>query len=238
MAGTLGNDPCGGTTQYGKACRREAIPTLGYCAFHIPEELIGEAEALGYVRCDQPVRDRDNPNFGQRCRNLAVTAGRCQYHQAPKHVPDDDRDKEPEVTKPAAIIPLRSVHAQKEPPVDLSAVQNPLQALLELTAEAHAYKEELRRRVVALNENEWRYENIAGEQIRGDIILYERALDRTARMLLMIAKLGIEERLARVSERQATLIEQVIIQALDESGADIAAQDRARALIARKLRSA
>lgn len=119
-----------------------------------------------------------------------------------------------------------------------SAVANPLLTLLEVADEALLWKDELKRRVVLLQEDQWRYPSAAGEQIRGDIVLYERSIERLARILVMIAKLGIEERLTRVTEQQARLVERAVTAALADIGLEVSKQDEAREAVARHLRLA
>jgi F0F1-type ATP synthase membrane subunit b/b' len=66
----------------------------------------------------------------------------------------------------------------------------------------------------------WRYQAGAGEQIRAEVALYERALDRTARLLADMARLNLDERLERLTEAQGQQIVAVVRFALLELGAD------------------
>jgi len=133
--------------------------------------------------------------------------------------------------------------ARVRPPMGESAgrdsrISNPLQTLLEVAEEALLWKDEMKRRVIALQADEWRYEAQGmGEQVRAEITLYERAIERLARMLVMIAKLGIEERLARVSERQVLLIERAVALAIEETSLPPAQQDTLREAVARHLKA-
>jgi hypothetical protein len=222
---------CNGITTAGERCRAKEVPGFGFCVMHLPDELCDEAAEHGYVRCKATVRDEASERHGLRCRQEAVNnTGLCPYHQ-PK-----DKWLVP-VTREQRRAVARIHTVAEAAGVDTTRVANPLQALLELADEALRFKEECARRVVALEQNEWRYEHIAGEQIRGDIVLYERAMDRAMKMLLAVSRLGIEERLARVTERQAVLVEQAIVRALEESGADVKTQDKAREIVAEHLRS-
>jgi hypothetical protein len=87
-------------------------------------------------------------------------------------------------------------------------VANPLLALQQLAGEILALKDALRGMVEQLKSV--RYGAEGGEQIRGEVILYERALDRCTRILVDIARLGIDERLARISEQQGELVAHAI----------------------------
>jgi hypothetical protein len=83
-------------------------------------------------------------------------------------------------------------------------VSNPLQALRELAGEVLALKDALRGMVEHLGS--LRYDGQAGEQVRGEMQLYERALDRAAKVLVDIGRLNIDERLVRISEEQGKLV--------------------------------
>ena len=62
-----------------------------------------------------------------------------------------------------------------------------------------------------------RYEdNKGGEQLRSEIAVYERALDRVGRMCAELIRLDIEARLVRVAEVQAAAIVSVIREVCDQ----------------------
>lgn len=216
----------------GQPCPRSSLPTFEYCLGHLPDHDCERAQKMGYRRCKHLVGNKDSPRRGERC-SLSPLPGSdfCAYHQ------DEAKWLVPQSNAQRNVV-ARIYRAAADESIDVETVTNPLQALLELAAETLAFKEELKRRVVALDENEWRYEHVAGEQIRGDIILYERAIDRTERILTRLAKLGIEDRLAKVTERQAHLVEQAIVRAFEEVGLPLDVQDQAREAVGRHLRAA
>lgn len=127
----------------------------------------------------------------------------------------------------------RSVLAE----LGVSAVEDPLAALLKLAGQVLAWQEATARLVNGL-EDEVRYEGVSGaEQLRAEVALYERAMDRAVAVLAAIARLNIEERLARVTERQADAVIEAIDAALAAAG--VTGQDaaRARQAAARHLRA-
>jgi hypothetical protein len=89
---------------------------------------------------------------------------------------------------------------------------NPIEALLELAAEAVAVKEFFRVRVAALEE--LRYQGGPFEQTRAELLLYERGLDRAQKFLLDLAKLNLDERQAKLEESQVAMIGDAIIAGL------------------------
>lgn len=92
-------------------------------------------------------------------------------------------------------------------------VDNPLSALAELAGHVTAWMTFCGERVAALEQ--LAYSGIAGEQIKGEIVLWERALDRCNTVLGTYARLNIDERLATISERQAEIVLAAIDAALD-----------------------
>lgn len=95
-------------------------------------------------------------------------------------------------------------------------VENPLEALRLLAGEVLQVKEFLGRRVEVLEE--LRYRGVGGEQLRGELSAYERALDRSVRVLSEIARLNIDERLVQIDRTLAALVEQLIQSTLQVVG--------------------
>ncbi len=48
-----------------------------------------------------------------------------------------------------------------------------------------------------------RYSTEGGEHIRGEVVLFERAVESCRKILVDVARLDIDERLARIGQRQA-----------------------------------
>jgi hypothetical protein len=215
----------------GESCKSRVLPGFDYCLPHLPEDQCDAAWELGWRRCKGRINNKESLRYGQRCGKRALDdADFCGFHMKGMTPLDDGRKGQ---------MTLYRIHqASKAEGIDTTVVANPLQSLLEVAAEAMALKDELKRQVLELETNAWRYEGVAGEQIRGEIILYERALDRIARLLVTITRLGIEERLARVEERQARLIEAAVAGALADTGLPAVTQDLAREAVSRRLRAA
>lgn len=118
---------------------------------------------------------------------------------------------------------------------DAAPVTNPLEALQSLAGRALALEEVIGEKVNELRSLRYETEG-GGEQIRGEIQVLERAMDRAGRLLVDIAKLGIEDRLAGVREATARMLEEALAMALQKSGADVAGQAAAREEFRRRLR--
>lgn len=122
--------------------------------------------------------------------------------------------------------------------LDVSPVENPLDALKRLAGQAVAWQEALAVCVNRLGDR-FRYEGVAGgEQLRSEMALYERAMDRCGQILGLIAKLNIDERLAVISEKQAEVVITAIDAALAHAGVHGTAAAEAKRVAATRLRSA
>lgn len=95
-------------------------------------------------------------------------------------------------------------------------VKDPLTALLQVAGEIASMKDFVGGRVAELRAEEWRYEGLAAEQLRAEVSLYERALDRTAKVLVDISKLNLEERQVKIAEAQAALLAVCLKRILDQ----------------------
>jgi hypothetical protein len=87
-------------------------------------------------------------------------------------------------------------------------------------SETLALNDYLRGKVDALWAEEWWYKGAGQEQLRSGIVLYERSLDRCAKVLTDMTRLNLEDRLVIVTERQAEVVVSVIRSTLAEFGTD------------------
>ena len=101
--------------------------------------------------------------------------------------------------------------------LDVAPVQNPLEALRQLAGEVTWWKNALAGRVNDLTSIRYESET-GGEQLRSEIALFERAMDRCATVLGTIARLNIDERLAAISEQQIEAFLGAIEAALNAAG--------------------
>lgn len=115
-------------------------------------------------------------------------------------------------------------------------VADPLSALGELAGEIVAVKDYFREQVDRLEQ--LRYQGAGGEQLRAEVALYERALDRSVTALTAMARLNIDERLARITLAQRSLLVGAVEAGLAAAGLSEAKLVEVRAVIARQLRAA
>lgn len=121
--------------------------------------------------------------------------------------------------------------------LDVAPVDDPLTALMQLAGQVLAWQEATATLVNRLGD-EVRYEGMAGgEQLRAEVQLYERSMDRAEKVLSSIGRLNIEERLAQISEAQAERVIAAIDAALTAAGLSGDQASKARQVAARHLRA-
>jgi hypothetical protein len=101
---------------------------------------------------------------------------------------------------------------------DAGPVEDPLLALQKLAGRALAVEETIGRIVNDLTSIRYGSEH-GGEQLRAEVAVLERAMDRVGRLLVDMAKLNIdervEERLKRITEWQAVQLGEVVRRVLE-----------------------
>lgn len=97
-------------------------------------------------------------------------------------------------------------------------VTNPLEDLLALGGKAKAWMELLETHVAELER--LRYSSEGGEHIRGEVVLFERAMEACRKVLVDVARLDIDARLASITETQIGLAMQLLDAVLRRRGID------------------
>jgi len=87
-------------------------------------------------------------------------------------------------------------------PADL----NPVDELLKVAGKIVAFQEAIEGMLAELPEGEWRRDHRAGEQLHALVSLFERSLDRCAKVLVDVNKLNLEEQRVRIMDREAMVI--------------------------------
>lgn len=144
---------------------------------------------------------------GERCQKFAVDGATvCRYHGG--NAKQVRRKAEQRVVD-------REVRATFGRLADHSTpVADPLTALGELAGHVTAWMDFLSQQVSELTE--LRFQDLKGsEQIDGRVQLFRQALVDCNQVLGTYARLGIDDRLARISERQAEVVMKAIDSALE-----------------------
>lgn len=209
----------------GRQCTKREVLGLEYCVRHMPDDLLEEAEELtGWKRCRHDFGGPDACHFAAGkgtdpllCKNHGANRGSVQAERAATRVVEGQiADR---------LVVILAEYGEKMLAPD--PIGNPLIELLELAAEIKVFKEAMRQ-VTAYLYSRQRIRSAhdkVGEQLRAEIILYERAQERLAKILVDITKLGIENRLAAIEERQMAVIEQAMTLAIQRAGGDLPMQD-------------
>lgn len=163
---------------------------------------------------------------GGRCAGRPVTgAARCRMHGG----------SSPQARRAAQLRVAESQVQAVMAELEIAPCDDPLRALSLLAGEVLVWRDVLRDRVRELSSLA-SADAFQVERARAIVELYERALDRCGKVLGLIARLNLDERMVKLSEAQGALIAEVISGALTDLGLDQAQQDQGRALAAGRLR--
>lgn len=121
--------------------------------------------------------------------------------------------------------------------LDVEPVEDPFTELSKLAGQVVAWKNALADKVNELTALRYEATGAGTEQLRAEVALFERALDRCAAVLGLIAKLDIDTRLARISEMQADAVVRAVDAAISAAGVTGPAAAAARQAVARELRA-
>ena len=205
---------CSSVAWHGEQCKNRSRAGQTTCAWHDP----GYADKMRDSRVDPAPDDPTKWNFrcrGQvsqpdgvqrQCNQNAVRGLEfCRHHggshPAARQVGErvmEDRIRQHRLKQMAEKYGLA-----------VGEEVNPLEELQGLIRECTALKDFLFEKVTELDEITYT-DRIGVENVRQVMAMYERALERTGRILVDTGKLDIDNRLAKVTERQADLVATVL----------------------------
>lgn len=163
---------------------------------------------------------------GGPCKRAPLVGGsRCRLHGGAS----------PQARRAAQVRVVEAKAARMVPSYE--PLSDPVTALLQLAAEVVGFKDWLGGRLAELRDDQWvSRTKLGAEQISAWTAAYERALDRTGRLLVDIGRLNLEERQVQISQRTGEMLAQAVMAALVTCGLS----DRLdlRAAIADELRQA
>lgn len=121
--------------------------------------------------------------------------------------------------------------------LDVAPVADPLTELAKLAGQVIAWRDVLAEQVNQLTSI--RYEAAAGgEQLRSEVALFERAMDRCIMVLGTIGRLKIDERLIRIEQQRVDLVADALHGTLQDIGLDPDMRAQAVTGLVRRLRLA
>ena len=153
--------------------------------------------------------------------------GRCKLHGG----------KAPQVSR-AAEIEIAEFHiARKLAELNVPPVADALTELAKLAGQVIAWRDAIAEKVNQLTT--LGYENDkTGEQLRTDVALFERAMDRCINVLGTMARLKIDDRLVTIEQQRVDLVADALAATLTDLGLDPDARQAATDGLVRRLRLA
>lgn len=169
---------------------------------------------------------------GQRCRRWAAPGQDCCVNHG-ANSPGARAKAERRLAAAQALADAEAVLAHE----GITPITNPLEELGRVAAEVLALKDALASRVNALRYGLGTENSLGTEQLRVEVELYERALDRSGKFLDMLVRNGFEEKRVRVAEHQAQLLAAVVTRVLAAAQLTPEQDTAARAAAAREFQA-
>lgn len=118
----------------------------------------------------------------------------------------------------------------------IDAIQDPLGELSRLASGSKKLMEALGARVNSLDQLE-HFDAKNSPAIKAEVLMYERALDRTARLLESLVKAGYAERQIQIQESEAMIVAGVIKRTIAALGLTPEQQQHAQVVLAEEFRA-
>jgi len=148
---------------------------------------------------------------GERCRQWAIKGGKvCPAHGG----------RAPQVAAAARRRVIEQAAAAELARLDVTPLDDPLSELALLAAQIVAWKNMMAEKVNQLSSLRYEGEG-SGEQLRAEVALWERALDRCEHVLTAMARLNIDERLTVLAEHHVEMVIWLVSSTLARFGLDI-----------------
>lgn len=182
---------------------------------------------------DHPRRCRATNRAGERCRRICPEGFQvCRFHGGAS--PQVKRKAKERLADKQAQLDAANLLARLGSPEPLG---HPVEELLALGAEVRAWQAVVRHRVADLSEVS-RGDAMARLRESATIALYERSLDRSAKLLADLARLDLDIRLVRLREAEGQLVARIVTSALNQADVPAAWQLRIKGALASELRAA
>jgi hypothetical protein len=185
----------------GQRCIKWSVRGLDVCPSHSDKRPIPSHAPPEERRCQSKAQDKD----GHRTRPCQLWAMKgltvCWRHGGANkttRAAGERRVAEDKIEKKARKLADL---------FDVEPVDNPLDALAQHVGEEIQFKDILGSLVKEIRVEDIRFTDARGaEQLRSEIVVFERALGRVGDRLVAYAKLGIDERLVKIEEGKAAMV--------------------------------
>ena len=167
---------------------------------------------------------------GKRCNSWAIEGGTvCYMHGGASPIVKAAAQQRVHAQRIAASAQATLAHE------GISPVEDPLEELGRLASASNALMQALGARVNALSDLE-HFDAKNSPAIKAEVQMYERAMDRTHRLLDSLVKHGYTEREIKIQETQVMLVSGVIKRVLSALGLSAEQQKNAQVLLATEFR--
>lgn len=126
--------------------------------------------------------------------------------------------------------------AEKTRIPDKDAQTTALEKMLEALERVLEFEAFTGKQVAKIDPSDWRFLDRTGsEQLRSEVSLYERAMERTARVLKDISKMALQEKIVSLGKAQTELMVRLMMATVNDMGLDARQIDTMRRILLEKL---
>lgn len=112
-----------------------------------------------------------------------------------------------------------------------------LEKMDKILTEVIEWTDEARANLYELDKDDWRFTDRNNvEQLRSEVLVYERAMDRAARTTKDVSKMALQEKIVSLGRAQTELIIRIMMAVIEELGLDAKQFDHARAVLLQKFK--
>lgn len=113
-----------------------------------------------------------------------------------------------------------------------------LERMMEALDRVLDWEEDAKRRLDEVPDDQRRFTDRKGsEQTRSEVVIYERAIDRTAKVLESASKMALKEKMVSLGKAQTELMVRIMMSVITEMRLDDVLAERARRVLLEKFKS-
>lgn len=111
---------------------------------------------------------------------------------------------------------LENEIARRTAPPEVDYHTSALEKMDAVLTEILEWEKQSKRRLDEIDEDEWRFQDRARqEQLRSEVLIYERALDRSAKVLKDVSKMALQEKIVSLGRAQTELMIRIMMRVLE-----------------------
>jgi proline racemase len=136
------------------------------------------------------------------------------------------------------LVDFENEIKRRTAPMEKDHHTSALEKMDAVLTEVLEFTERSKRQLDELGEENWRYQDrTLSEQLRSEVTIYERALDRASKVLASVSKMALQEKLVSLGRAQVEMTIDILMSTLAELNLTEAEFNKARAVLYAQFQS-